>query len=107
MRGLAPVLELLKTWHTKTPDSPIFDSDFGFELVDERLDKGQTSEATAIFRFYTSFDASFAHAFVRHGDAFRRYNLFRRVRGDHSKALQLDPTDVEASNRLKSLPEPK
>jgi dienelactone hydrolase len=106
-RGVTPALGLLRTWHEKARAAPIFHADFGFALVDERLDKGLTADATAIFRLYSSFDRSFEHSFVRRGDAFRRHGLHQVARGYYHKALLVNPTDAEASVRLESLDEAK
>jgi hypothetical protein len=104
-RGLVPTLELLRAWHQNAPGSAIFHHDFGFSLIDERLDKGLNADAVAIFRLYASFDQSFAHSFVREGDKWRRHGIHSLARGYYQKALVLDPADSEAAERLKSLGE--
>ena len=93
-------------WHEKTPGSPIFRTDFGFSLIDERLDKGLKADAVGIFRLYASFDQSFAQ--LRAG---RRQVAAARYQWTCPRVLPevlvLAPADSEAAERLKSLGEPR
>jgi pimeloyl-ACP methyl ester carboxylesterase len=106
-RGAEATIALLKQIHEKAPDAPVFLSAFGDALVEELLDQGQTQDAIAFYRLYSSYDKTFLGIFTRRGDRYLRFGAKEGARKYFQKALVVDPADAVAAERLKSLGELK
>ena len=72
-QGADATIAILKSYHDKEPGSPVFQSNFGFELVYELLENRQTQEAVAFYKMYLSFGQDLVKRFISSGDSYLRH----------------------------------
>jgi hypothetical protein len=105
-RGLESTLTLLERYHARAPHAAIFEGNFGFALIDELLEKGQTHDAIAFQRLYGKFGLNVVKDLLALGDMYRGRKETERARAIYQKARALEPDNAEVAKRLKELPKP-
>jgi dienelactone hydrolase len=100
-QGVDATLAILKEYHEKQPDAPIFQGDFGFALVHELLAKDRVADAVAFERLFGAFGQKLVKSFIAWGDVYLRLGAKPRAKHLFECARKLDPENAEAAERLK------
>ena len=101
--GVNSTIAILKRFHTKEPDAPVFLGDFGVALVEELLAKGKVSDAIAFHRFYLSLGQDAIKTFIAYGDVYLRIGTKRAQANTSNMSGSSTPTMPIAADRLKKL----
>ena len=99
--GSAETIALFRRFREVAPEQPIYHRIFGWGLVGDLLDRGQTQDAIAFRDFYREANFNYDEMYLEWGQIFLRWERRELATDCFKKALLLDPSNREAADKLK------
>jgi len=101
--GADKTIAVLRRFRKGAPESPIYHQNFEMFLVTDLLDRGKTPDAAAFHEYFRETGLDCVKVFLSLGKSYQELGRADVATDFYKRAVKLEPTNVEALDRLKKV----